>query len=249
MNVNYYKEYSKNLNRDMEFKTYGTGGKLCIAFASQNGHFYDFENFHMTDTIAKWIDSGRLFLVCPDSIDEETWSNEGADGRWRIERQEAWYHYIVDEFLPRAKQLGNVDASAKALVTGCSMGGFHAGNFFFRRPDLFDAVIALSGTYDATFFIRGYMDDLVYANSPVHFLRNMPADHPYMDLYRQSKIYICVGPGAWEDDLLAGTRDLDTVLCQKGIPAFFDYWGFDVNHDWCWWQKQLPYFMEKYLGA
>ena len=30
------------------------------------------------------------------------------------------------------------------------------------------------------------------------------------------------------------------------------YWGFDVAHDWDWWQKQLPYFLnhladEKYL--
>jgi esterase/lipase superfamily enzyme len=28
-----------------------------------------------------------------------------------------------------------------------------------------------------------------------------------------------------------------------------DYWGFDVDHDWCWWRVQLPYFMEKVLAA
>lgn len=249
MEVHYYKEHSRNLNRDMEFKTYGTGGKVCLAFPSQNGHFYDFENFHMTDTVARWIDAGRLFLVCPDSIDEETWSDEGGDPRRRIERHEAWYHYITDELLPRVRTLAHAGADDKALVTGCSMGGVHAGTFFFRRPDLFDAVIALSGLYNASYFFHDYSDELVYANSPVAFLKNMPADHPYMALYRRSKMYFCVGQGAWEDDLLYGTRELDTILCQKGIPAVFDYWGYDVHHDWCWWQKQLPYFMEKVLGA
>ncbi|MCD8097964.1 MAG: hypothetical protein LUE31_08020 [Lachnospiraceae bacterium] len=97
--------------------------------------------------------------------------------------------------------------------------------------------------------LNGYMDDLVYLNSPCHCLKNLPADHPYMELYRQSKIFICVGQGAWEDQLLAGTRQLDAVLRERGIPAFVDYWGYDVNHDWPWWRAQAPYFLEKILGA
>ena len=24
-----------------------------------------------------------------------------------------------------------------------------------------------------------------------------------------------------------------------------DFWGGDVNHDWPWWKKMLPYFLEK----
>ena len=40
------------------------------------------------------------------------------------------------------------------------------------------------------------------------------------------------------------------VLCsavQKklGIPAWVDLWGPDVNHDWPWWRRQMPYFLEK----
>jgi len=37
--------------------------------------------------------------------------------------------------------------SATFIVTGCSMGGFHAGNFFFRRPDLFDTLLAPDRDY------------------------------------------------------------------------------------------------------
>ena len=92
-----------------------------------------------------------------------------------------------------------------------------------------------------------YMDEIVYANSPVHFLRNLAPDHYYNKLYRQSQIICCVGQGAWENDLLAGTRELDAVLKEKNIPAWIDYWGKDVSHDWVWWQRQIVYFFDKIL--
>ncbi len=243
MNVRYFKESSRELERDMEFKVYGDSGKLCFAFPPQNGRFYDFENFGMVESIRPWIEDGRILLVTPDSIDAESWSARGENPRRRIELQERWFRYITLELEPRTHALGA--APGRGMLTGCSMGAMHSGIIYFRRPDLFDTVVALSGTYNANDFILDYMDDLIYANSPVMFLPNMPEDHRYMELYRSSQLIFCVGQGAWEDDLLAGTRALDAVLKSKGIPAWFDYWGFDVNHDWCWWQKQLPYFMGK----
>ena len=59
---------------------------------------------------------------------------------------------------------------------------------------------------------------------------------------------ICVGQGAWEEPLLAGTRRLDAVLHQKGIRAWVDYWGYDVNLDWPWWKKQIRYFLPNVVG-
>ena len=52
------------------------------------------------------------------------------------------------------------------MVFGCSLGATHAANLFFRRPDLFDRVLALSGIYDASYGFDGYMDEGVYLNSP-----------------------------------------------------------------------------------
>ena len=131
------------------------------------------------------------------------------------------------------------------IVTGCSMGGFHAGNFFFRRPDLFDSLLALSGLYYAGYFFPNYQDSLVYDNSPYDFLQHMPADHPYWDIYRQRRIILCVGQGAWEDELLESTRKMDGLLREHHIPAWVDYWGFDSAHDWAWWRKQVYYFIDK----
>ncbi len=32
------------------------------------------------------------------------------------------------------------------------------------------------------------------------------------------------------------------VLEEKQIPVWVDFWGYDVNHDWPWWRKQIAYF-------
>lgn len=241
--MNYYKHYSQSLGRDMEYKIYGEGRRSLLVFPSQDGRFYDYENFGMTDVLAPWIDKGELRVICCDGIDWETWSDLGGNPRWRIEQHERWYHYIIDELLPTVRR-----GDETFIVTGCSMGGFHAGNFFFRRPDLFDTVIALSGLYHASYFFGDYSDELVYSNSPEDYLRWMPQDHHYWDLYRQRRIICCVGQGNWEEDLLASTRRLDALLRERNVPAWIDYWGYDVAHDWPWWRKQLPYFIEKVLG-
>ena len=47
METKVYKEYSNCLGRDMEFKVYGHGGKPVLVVPSQNGRYFDFENFGM----------------------------------------------------------------------------------------------------------------------------------------------------------------------------------------------------------
>ena len=240
----YHKNYSPTLNRDMESIVFGDKGKVCFVIPSQNGRFFDFKNFGMIEPFSPWIEKGDIKLVCIDSIDNETWSDENKNPKNRIELHERWFQYIIDELVPAFVPKGE-----KAMVTGCSMGAVHSGILFFRRPDIFNTILALSGLYNAQYFFHEYMDGLVYDNSPVHFLQNMPDNHPWLELYRKSKIIACVGQGAYEDDLLYGTRELDRILTQKNIPHQFDYWGYDVSHDWYWWKKQFSYFLEQIFDA
>lgn len=244
MNTEYHKWWSRNLNRDMEYKVYGHDGQAVLAFPCQDGRFYDWENYHMIDVLAPFIEAGRIRLITVDGIDWETWSNIGYwDKRARIEQHERWFNYICDELLPNLR----VSDNQMFVTTGASMGAFHAANFFFRRPDLFNGMIAMSGLYNAGYSFGNYMDNLVYANSPQNFLSNMPDDHPWMQMYRQRKIIFCVGQGRWEDETLPSTRDMDRILCEKHVNACFDYWGFDVDHDWPSWRRMLPFHMEKLL--
>lgn len=251
MHTAYYKEYSHSLGRDMEFMVYGHSGKPCVVFAAQDGRFFDFANFGMVDAVKNFIEEGKLQLFCVDSIDLESWSKKDGDYNERISQHERWFNYVVNEAVPRFRQIHNEtaceDYQGKFMATGCSMGAYHSANFFFRRPDIFDNLIALSGLYDVHFFFPNYNNELIYNNSPAEFLRNIPWNHYYLDMYRNSKIVICVGQGRWETECIADTDKMKEDLERLQVPAWIDYWGYDVDHDWPWWKVQLPYFLSHVL--
>ena len=246
MKIDYYKHWSSHLNRDMEFKVYGHSGKAVLFIPCQGGRFFDFENFKMVDHWARWIEEGRCTVYSADSIDNEAWAAMGADNRWRIENHEKWFHYITQELVP---YIHHLQGNSNGIMTfGCSMGAMHAANLYYRRPDLFDRMFAISGLYDSTEFFGDYCDNLVYINCPCYYLANLPQDHPYMNLYHSQKSLVVCGQGAWEDLLLKSTRWLDTVCCQRGIGTRFEYWGYDVNHDWPWWFKMVEQYVPDLLN-
>ena len=250
MKVEYYKEYSPCLERDMEYKVYGHAGTPILVFPSQNGRFFDFENNGMVATVEDLIDNGNIQLFCCDSIDLETWSEEGGhDVGSRSHMLEQYYHYIVDELVPRIIDINAMCGThAKGIyTTGCSLGASHAANFLFRRPDIFSGCIALSGYYDSDIFFHDYVDDNVYRNSPIKYIEGMSYDHPYVEMYRKRRIVLCCGQGAWEDEMFRSTSRMKELLEYKNIPAWIDFWGYDVNHDWDWWRVQFPYFVKRVI--
>lgn len=248
MEVNYYKEFSYNLNKYMEFKVYGSKGRPMLVFPAQDGRFYDFENFNMIESIKDFIVDNRVQVFCVDSVDSETWSSNSWDNRKRIEKHEDYYHYICDELVPLIYKINyksnNNEYYGGIITTGCSMGASHAVNFFLRRPDIFDGVIGLSGVYRASYFFKDYSDDLTYQNSPIQYIEGMPIDHYYVDLYKQKTIILCVGQGAFEEPMIEDTKKLESLFAYKNINCWVDYWGYDSIHDWSWWKKQLPYFLD-----
>lgn len=251
MEIQYFKQYSNALQCDMECKVYGHAGRPVLYIPCQDGRFYDFESFQMIDTWAPWLESGQVMVFSIDTIDKETWSNKGGDPGWRIWRYEQWIQYITGEMVPFIRAMVNErngwEGFPGIIAFGCSLGATHAANLYFRFPDLFDGLLALSGIYTAEYGFDGFMNDLVYMNSPVHYLANMPADHPFIEKYNQHRGVICVGQGAWE--LPDSTRQVDNLLRSKGIQLWVDYWGYDVCHDWCWWYKQVEHFVPWLLAS
>ncbi|HSG25833.1 MAG TPA: alpha/beta hydrolase-fold protein [Anaerolineales bacterium] len=248
MKTEYHQWFSDHLGQEMVLKVYGYYGKPVVVFPAQAGRFYDFENFGMVEAVASQIESGRIKLFCVDSIDGQSWTNWDAHPADRARRHQDYDRYITDEVAPFIRQhcgagQQNGERQQKCIATGASMGAYHAANFFFRHPDLFDVTIALSGVYRLNMFIGEYMDDNVYFNSPIHYLPNLN-DPWYLDQYRASEIIICCGQGAWEDDMLADSREIKQVLDAKAVPNWVDIWGYDVNHDWPWWKKMLPYYLD-----
>ena len=236
--------YSHALERDMHIMIHGHGGMPVLCFPTQDSMCHNYEDFGVVDHLSDYIDGGRLQLFVADTVDKESWSARDGDKVWRAARQEQYFHYIVDEVMPLIHER-NGDAPA---VIGLSMGANHAAITFLRRPDLFRGMIALSGVYDSDLFFDGWMNETLYESSPERFLPNMPADHPYIPLYNRRRIIFCVGQGAWEEDGVRTLRNLERIFREKDIHAWCDFWGYDVNHDWPWWFKQLRYFLPHMLS-
>lgn len=245
MKVTYHKEYSFFLNRDMEYKIYGYKGKPVLVFPTSCGRFFQYEDSGMIEVLENYINEGKIQIWTCDSIDSETFFSNHWNKDERISKHELYDKYITQELIPsilsKSKD-NNWGSEQKILVTGCSMGAYFSANFFFRHPEYFDTLIALSGVYSANYFFGDYMNETIYLNSPINYLENMN-DAYYLNKYKQSKIFICSGQGSYEEDMVYETGLLKGVLLDKNIPASIDFWGNDVNHDWFWWKKQIRYYL------
>jgi esterase/lipase superfamily enzyme len=127
------------------------------------------------------------------------------------------------------------------------MGAYHATNTLFRHPDAFDGLIAISGLYQLRDFVGDHVDDGVYFHSPLLYLPGLK-DPWYLERLRAARIVFVVGQGAWEESMIEDARAMERVLAERAIPAIVDFWGHDVDHDWPWWRRMLPYYLER-LGV
>jgi esterase/lipase superfamily enzyme len=161
----------------------------------------------------------------------------------KARRQALYSAYIEEEVVPHIRR---VSGDQRIATSGASFGAFHAANTLFRRPDLFDTLIAMSGFYNLEpGYTEGHMNDDIYFNNPMSYLKNL--EGRYLDLLRHDcQIHIVTGRGAYEAP--HKSAELSGLLSSKGIGHELDMWGYDVNHDWPWWRRMLPHYIEHRLG-
>ena len=227
------------LGREMYVNVYGKKGLPVVVFPTLGAAPESVEEAGVIDELADYLD-GAIQLFVTETIDAESWASDD-DPAVRAQRQETFYHYVVDELVPLVHQVSKSDA--RPLALGTDMGATHASIVALRRPDLFQGCVCLSGSYDARRYFGDWMDATLYDNTPCAFLSQMPLDHPYVELYRQRQLLFCTGQEASEADSLRSTREMGANLDRLGVDNWCDYWGGDVTHSWYWWKKQLRYFM------
>ena len=105
----------------------------------------------------------------------------------------------------------------------------------------------MAGLYQLGLFVGDDGSEPVYLNSPLRYLPGLQ-DPWVLDRIRAARLAFVVGRGAYEEAMLADTRAMGDVLAAQGIPAIVDEWGEDVNHDWPWWRRMLPHYLER-LGV
>jgi len=233
--------HSPILGQEMPIVSYGHWGHPILLFPTAAADFLENERFGLVGSIASMINGGRVRLFSINSINNQSWMDSSLPVPEQARRQALYNRYIEDEVVPYIRTVCQ-SPDLRVATAGASFGAFHAANTLFRRPDLFDAVIAMSGFYDLDpDYLHGYSDDNVYFNNPVWYLSNLEGTNLHL-LRNACKIHILTGQGAYEAP--HASHRLSEVLHRKGIPHFLDVWGHDVDHDWPWWRKMLPFSID-----
>jgi esterase/lipase superfamily enzyme len=237
--------FSHHLGMEMPLVAYGHAGYPLLMFPTAAADYLEYERFLLIDAIRHHIEAGRVRAYSINSVNRYSLLNNQASPATKAELLTRYDRYVIDEVLPLiCNDMG--DGGARPLVTGASLGAFLSVNAYFRHPDKLRGVIAMSGSYDIRSYLDGYADDNTYFNNPAQYVPNLNDDYHLPLLQRADAIVLLTGQGAYEAP--ERSRQFANILRAKGIPHTLDIWGHDVDHDWPWWRKMLPYYLSKLLG-
>lgn len=233
--------YSPALHKDMEIVSYGHFGFPLLLFPTAAADFLEYERFLMIDVLKPSIESGKVRVFSINSINSESWLNKKVHPKFKAIRQQQYNSYIADEVAPF---IWNSCGGRLGIIgAGASLGAFHCANQLFRRPDIFDGMIAMSGVYDIRKYYEsnGYHDENIYFNNVAEYLPGLNDDYFLPLLQGKEHIHILTGQGPYESP--DASRELSALLSAKGIPHNLDVWGYDMRHDWPTWRAMMEYYM------
>ena len=231
---------SSNLSKEMELTVYGHFGFALLMFPVFTDNSSEYEENGTIDAISHIIQKGKCRVITLQSVNHESWLNEKISAKQRSKRHFEYNNYIIEEVIPFVFQL--CGGPVPIITAGASLGAYHAANKYFRRPDIFYGVIAMSGTYNIDHLAKGYFDDNCYFNSPVHYLPNL--NDSYWLSYLISKHHVHIVSGTGDGEYPDNSRHLSQVLNIKNIPHNVDLWGPEWGHNWKTWNTMLPHYLE-----
>lgn len=223
----------------MPISVYGSYGFALLLVPTAAADFLEYERFQLIDSLAPFIDAGKVKVFSINSINTESWMNHDMDPYHKAVRHNTWNEYVYEEVIPFIRQ--QTSAETPIIVSGASFGALHSANLFFKRPDLLNGCIAMSGVYDLTEYTRGYFNDDVYFNSPMHYVPNLEQHDVLEQIRRSGHIHLFSGSGAHEDPDSA--RRFAGILYSKNIWYELDIWGNEWTHDWPTWRAVLPHYL------
>ncbi len=230
--------FSPSLHKEMPVAMYGHYGFALLLVPTAAADYLEYERFQMMDALAPLIDAGKMKVFSIDSINKESWLNNEMEPAHKAIRQNDFNSYVHNEVIPFIRN--NTSNETLIYICGASFGALHAMNLFLKRPDIINGVVSMSGVYDLTEYTKGFWDEQVYFNSPIHYIPNL-TDASYLDKINASHhIHIYTGGGAYEDP--AANRRFSQVLWDKGIWHDLAIWEND-QHEWPTWLNMLPFII------
>ena len=238
---------SERVGREVKVVRWGELGTPVVFFPTAAGDAEECERFLLVDALAPLLEEGIIKLYSVDSVPGMVWLKEDNQVPGATRAQAGFDAFVEHELVPRIRRDCNVadGEPLDIIASGASIGAYNALAAICRHPDLFSEAICMSGTYELSKFIDGDMDEAWYFASPLHFIPNLPEDHPSLQRLRERRILISHGAGRWEDP--EESWAVARVLGARGIPNHVDEWGEEWDHDWPTWRRMLPDYLRARL--
>jgi len=236
--------YSDRLHKQVDVVRWGEVGKPVLFFPTAAADAEECERFHMVDVLSDHLAGGRVKLYSVDSVAGRAWLQEDNSTVRAARVQDAFDSFVYRELVPAIRADCN-DDGIEIIACGPSIGAFNALAAICRHPDVFEAAVCMSGTYDLSKFLEGPVTEEYFHSSPLHFLPHLHNEE-HANRLRERFILLAHGEGNFEDPQQSW-RVAD-VLGAKGIPNRVDSWGKGYHHDWPTWREMLPTYLDELLG-
>lgn len=245
MNSTHATLQSNDLSRAIEVEVYGDAGQPVIVLPEGDSSFASWSEGGMIDALAPLVDSGMMRLVCTDSVDLMGWYSRYAVPEYRLSNIKNFFKFVEKDLLPFVADTCGDDRPP--VLAGAGMGALNACVLMLSRPQLFGGLLALSGTYDARRFVVGELPEGWEDVSPVDMVPALPQRGKAVRLLSGLPLAFVCGQDASEDGIDT-QRALEQAFEDRGIDATFEYWGYDVRHDWEWWRKEAAEMLPAVLS-
>ncbi len=234
---------SERMQQPISLARWGHYGTPVLVFPTAGGDAEEIERHHLVDACWELVDSGRVKLYSCDSVAGRALATGAGTPAYRMWLLNQYHQAVVHEVVPAIyADLGAPGDQGPRIVTaGASIGAFNAVALLCRHPDLFEAAIAMSGTYRLQRFLEGQYTDDLYFSSPLDFLPSL--DGPQLDALRERRVILASGEGAHED--IGESWAMADALGGKGVPNRVDSWGPEFEHDWATWWRMLPQYLDE----
>src|ERR1051325_12181494 len=84
------------LSREFKMIAFGNGGGLpLILFPTSLGRYYQNKDFGLVDSVAWFVDNGKVTVYCPDSIDLDSFYNKSIHPADRMRTHNAYENVII----------------------------------------------------------------------------------------------------------------------------------------------------------
>ena len=232
--------FSDRLQQDLTMARWGHFGTPVLVFPTAGGDAEEIERNHLVRACGELVESGRIKLYSCDSVAGRALAASIGSTGYRMALLNQFHQAVRHEIVP-AIQADLGGATPRIVTAGASIGAFNALAVLCRYPDIFEAAIAMSGTYQLKRFVEGRFSDDLYFASPLDFLPGM--EGPQLETLRQRRVILASGEGEWED--IGESWAVAEVLGQKGVPNRVDSWGPAFKHDWPTWRRMLPQYLDE----